>query len=1350
MGWCSQFNRWLVCWEDSRTGDIDIYCEILDENGATYLDAFPVDGSFDNQFDPDIACFGDTCQVVYEDQNNGNPLNRDIRVANVSMTTGLYGVNTVSEQPEDEVDPSIALSGSNRFVIAWGTNPRGETSVVSWRLGSALQYDFRPSSPIVRHPTDVSCDLTAERCLIVQQTEDSFPGPDIVGDLVLGHSPAASLSEVAILAEEDDAYDGRIAGAGIDGCWGIAMLDEVGGGTPYEIEIRVVCSDGSMLPDSPTISTADVVGRSQLAISHNTANNQYFVLWPELDFSNNLAGQLYWRPCIDADEDGVAVCDGQCDGNLPQYACTDSADDDPLVCVDSDGDLCDDCSSGAFDPSQDGADTDGDTICDAGDNCPDDANLDQDDGDGDGVGDACDDCPDDPDKTEPEHCGCGNPETDTDSDDDPDCIDPDDDNDGVSDANEIADGSDPLDPNQCGDADLDTCDDCSVGVDGFGPLDDSNPWNDGPDGDGDGTCDATDGCPEDPEKTAPGVCGCGVTEDVNDTDMDGDVNCLDPDDDNDGVADGSDPATLNPNLCGDSDADTCDDCTIGVDGFGLLPDGVPANDGPDSDGDGACDPGDGCPLDPNKTDPGACGCGEAESDADADGTPDCVDGCPLDPLKIAPGTCGCGVPDEDVDSDGLLDCLDSCLDGDADGYGDPGLGGNDCAGFDCNDADDQVWEHPDTATNLVMHGDKVTLAWDSSADPGGAVVSYDVIGSDRADSFFAHACVESDDTDLVALDPYMPPGDGIRYYLVRAENGCGAAPAPRIVGGPGSGPGQFDGPSGIALGPSGRLYVGEYSQHRIHVLDSAGQFLFMFGWGVDTGTPQLEVCDISSLPCFPGQPGPGTGQIWNPQDVAIAPQGDVYVANRGGNRILVFDGDGEYLAEFGSAGTEAGEFANVGPYDLHVDQRGWVYASDPQQSRLQVFDDDHNFRFMLGWGVDTNAAEFEVCTDNSLPCHPGIEGDGAGQFSVGPAGVAVTPSGSIVVGGTRNNRIQVFEPNGAFAYAAGWGVDTGLEALEVCDATTLPCHAGIPGPGDGQFQNARTVEVDATGKFYVVELAGDRIQVFDSERLAASYCLSPSKDNTIFEEHQDYSNGSGGAIFSGRSGNNHNYSLRRALIAFDVAGGLPDGFTASHVVLSLAVNNLPQQNPVPQEFSLHRVTEDWGEGPSATWAGVGVPAVAPDATWSHRFWDDSLWSSLGGAFDPLATATQQVPGQYGTFSWTSQQMVEDVQSWLETPSSNFGWILVGDEGGTPRTFRGFASREYDDLLALDSCGASGLGPKLVIRNDGRVLSIDGSDTADGGPLKAKGLAIGPLGRLFVSEPSKDRIQILPRFIPDCP
>jgi hypothetical protein len=109
--------------------------------------------------------------------------------------------------------------------------------------------------------------------------------------------------------------------------------------------------------------------------------------------------------------------------------------------------------------------------------------------------------------------------------------------------------------------------------------------------------------------------------------------------------------------------------------------------------------------------------------------------------------------------------------------------------------------------------------------------------------------------------------------------------------------------------------------------------------------------------------------------------------------------------------------------------------------------------------------------------------------------------------------------------------------------------------------------------------------------------------------------------------------------------------------------------------SLHRVLADWGEGTSdaAGNEGQGAPATPNDATWTHRFFNTSTWSTPGGDFVATASATRVV-NDIGLYTWKSAGMRDDVQAWVNSPATNFGWELLGNETA-PSTAKRFDSSE---------------------------------------------------------------------------
>ena len=155
--------------------------------------------------------------------------------------------------------------------------------------------------------------------------------------------------------------------------------------------------------------------------------------------------------------------------------------------------------------------------------------------------------------------------------------------------------------------------------------------------------------------------------------------------------------------------------------------------------------------------------------------------------------------------------------------------------------------------------------------------------------------------------------------------------------------------------------------------------------------------------------------------------------------------------------------------------------------------------------------------------------------------------------------------------------------------------------------------------------------VFGQTRASTTITLKPSKDNTLIENGSgSLSNGAGQNIYVGRI-NRSSRSIRRAVLAFDISS-VPSGATVESVSLSL---NMSRSRSGGQTISVHKLTADWGEGSSASFGGSGASSTSNDATWVHRF--------------------------FSSTSWSSAPMVTDVQAWVDASATNFGWLLKGNE-----------------------------------------------------------------------------------------
>jgi len=188
--------------------------------------------------------------------------------------------------------------------------------------------------------------------------------------------------------------------------------------------------------------------------------------------------------------------------------------------------------------------------------------------------------------------------------------------------------------------------------------------------------------------------------------------------------------------------------------------------------------------------------------------------------------------------------------------------------------------------------------------------------------------------------------------------------------------------------------------------------------------------------------------------------------------------------------------------------------------------------------------------------------------------------------------------------------------------------------------------------------------------------LQPSKDTTLIESAKGLlGNSEGETIFVGRTGQPQE-SKRRGLIAFDLAGAIPARSRITSVTLTMTLQ-LSAGGDQPRTVNLYRVSRFWKEGTSVAQGGRGAEAAAGDATWIHSVYPTTRWSRPGGDYLKVSSAKTDVAGA-GVYTWNSTpRLVADVQSWVNAPKKNFGWILIGDESQAA-TAKVFHSSEATD------------------------------------------------------------------------
>ena len=215
-------------------------------------------------------------------------------------------------------------------------------------------------------------------------------------------------------------------------------------------------------------------------------------------------------------------------------------------------------------------------------------------------------------------------------------------------------------------------------------------------------------------------------------------------------------------------------------------------------------------------------------------------------------------------------------------------------------------------------------------------------------------------------------------------------------------------PVGLALAPSGRLYVADSLLKGIYTIGAGERFLERLdngdelrqptGLAWDEGDKVLYVADTGSqsIKAFApdgeflrefGTRGGGSGEVNFPTYLWVDTNDELVLTDSLNFRIQRFGPDEEFVQAFGRNGDKPGDFAR--PKGIAVDTFGHVYVVDALFHGVQIFDPTGRLLLVLG-----------------------EQGQGPGQFWL-PNGIHVTRDNMIFVADSYNRRVQVFRYVGA-------------------------------------------------------------------------------------------------------------------------------------------------------------------------------------------------------------------------------------------------------------------------------------------------------------------------------------------------
>ena len=133
-----------------------------------------------------------------------------------------------------------------------------------------------------------------------------------------------------------------------------------------------------------------------------------------------------------------------------------------------------------------------------------------------------------------------------------------------------------------------------------------------------------------------------------------------------------------------------------------------------------------------------------------------------------------------------------------------------------------------------------------------------------------------------------------------------------VIGKRGDGDGEFNFPTNVFVGRSGKVYVSDSMNFRVQIFDAEGKFIRKFG-----------------------QVGDTAGMFSRPKGIAVDSEEHIYVVDAAFNNVQIFSEEGQILLFFGEMGNNPGQFWL--PAGMHIDDQDRIYVADQYNKRINVF-----------------------------------------------------------------------------------------------------------------------------------------------------------------------------------------------------------------------------------------------------------------------------------------------------------------------------------------------------------------------------------------------------------------------------